>query len=135
MGAPPAPIFASKLVRLTRPCTVTLGTSALTAPLMPWTERSAFTAPSKCSSTWPLTPLTRMPRSDSCVIVIDTDPLKATEAGGHWWDVAVPEVSERSRVREAREGYDCGLKIAGYDDVKVDDVVEAYRVEQVQRTL
>src|SRR5437763_1189781 len=25
------------------------------------------------------------------VIVIDTDPLAATEAGGHWWDVAVPE--------------------------------------------
>ena len=27
------------------------------------------------------------------VIVIDTDPLISTEAGGHWWDVAVPEVS------------------------------------------
>ena len=29
------------------------------------------------------------------VLVIDTDPLIATEAGGHWWDVAVPEVSVR----------------------------------------
>jgi translation initiation factor IF-2 len=38
-------------------------------------------------------------------------------------------------VREVRENYDCGLKIAGYDDVKVDDIIEAYRVEQVQRTL
>jgi translation initiation factor IF-2 len=38
-------------------------------------------------------------------------------------------------VREVREGYDCGLKIAGYDDIKVDDVIEAYRIEQVQRTL
>ncbi len=38
-------------------------------------------------------------------------------------------------AREVREGYECGLKIAGYDDVKVDDVIEAYRVEQVQRTL
>jgi translation initiation factor IF-2 len=38
-------------------------------------------------------------------------------------------------VREVREGYDCGMKIAGYDDVKVDDVIEAYRIEQVQRTL
>jgi translation initiation factor IF-2 len=38
-------------------------------------------------------------------------------------------------VREVREGFECGLKIAGYDDVKVGDVVEAYRVEQVQRTL
>jgi translation initiation factor IF-2 len=38
-------------------------------------------------------------------------------------------------VSEVREGFECGLKIAGYDDVKVGDVVEAYRVEQVQRTL
>jgi 3D-(3,5/4)-trihydroxycyclohexane-1,2-dione acylhydrolase (decyclizing) len=40
------------------------------------------------------------------VIVIDTDPAAATEAGGHWWDVAVPEVSERAEVRAARAGYD-----------------------------
>jgi translation initiation factor IF-2 len=38
-------------------------------------------------------------------------------------------------VREVREGFECGLKVAGYDDVKMDDVIEAYRVEQVQRTL
>lgn len=38
-------------------------------------------------------------------------------------------------VREVQQGYECGLKIAGYDDVKVDDVVECYRIEQVQRTL
>jgi translation initiation factor IF-2 len=38
-------------------------------------------------------------------------------------------------VREVNKGFECGIKIAGYDDVKVDDVIEAYRVEQVQRTL
>ncbi len=38
-------------------------------------------------------------------------------------------------VAEVREGFECGLKIAGYDDVKVGDVIEAFRVEQVQRTL
>jgi translation initiation factor IF-2 len=38
-------------------------------------------------------------------------------------------------VREVKAGMECGLKIAGYDDIKVDDVVEAYRIEQVQRTL
>jgi translation initiation factor IF-2 len=38
-------------------------------------------------------------------------------------------------VREVNEGFECGVKIAGYDDIKVDDVIEAYRVEQVQRTL
>ncbi|HEY1375732.1 MAG TPA: translation initiation factor IF-2 [Gemmataceae bacterium] len=38
-------------------------------------------------------------------------------------------------AREVKAGMECGIKIAGYDDVKVDDVIEAYRVEQVQRTL
>lgn len=38
-------------------------------------------------------------------------------------------------VREVREGFECGIKIAGYDDIKGDDVIEAFRVERVQRTL
>jgi translation initiation factor IF-2 len=38
-------------------------------------------------------------------------------------------------VREVRQNFECGIKIAGYDDVKVDDVIEAYRIEHVQRTL
>jgi 3D-(3,5/4)-trihydroxycyclohexane-1,2-dione acylhydrolase (decyclizing) len=36
------------------------------------------------------------------VIVIDTDPAVATEQGGAWWDVAIPEVSSRSEVDAAR---------------------------------
>src|SRR5699024_9932683 len=39
------------------------------------------------------------------VVVIDTDPYPSTEAGGSWWDVAVPEVSAREPVRKARERY------------------------------
>ncbi len=39
------------------------------------------------------------------VIVIETDPVPTTQAGGAWWDVAVPEVSERAQVREARDAY------------------------------
>jgi 3D-(3,5/4)-trihydroxycyclohexane-1,2-dione acylhydrolase (decyclizing) len=44
------------------------------------------------------------------VLVIDTDPLISTEAGGHWWDVAVPEVSVRPSVNAARKEYEEGLK-------------------------
>jgi len=40
------------------------------------------------------------------VVVIDTDPLVSTEAGGHWWDVAVPEVSVRKEVNAARKAYE-----------------------------
>ncbi len=39
------------------------------------------------------------------VIVIDTDPGPSTQAGGTWWDVAVPEVSARAEVRAARANY------------------------------
>jgi 3D-(3,5/4)-trihydroxycyclohexane-1,2-dione acylhydrolase (decyclizing) len=39
------------------------------------------------------------------VVVIDCDPAAATASGGHWWDVAVPEVSERAEVRAARALY------------------------------
>lgn len=43
------------------------------------------------------------------VLVIDTDPLITTEAGGHWWDVAVPEVSVRPQVNAARKAYEEAL--------------------------
>jgi 3D-(3,5/4)-trihydroxycyclohexane-1,2-dione acylhydrolase (decyclizing) len=39
------------------------------------------------------------------VIVIQTDPVMTTEAGGAWWDVAIPEVSVRAEARAAREAY------------------------------
>ena len=39
------------------------------------------------------------------VFVIDTDPEVSTQAGGHWWDVAVPEVSALETVSAAHESY------------------------------
>ncbi|WP_181703775.1 3D-(3,5/4)-trihydroxycyclohexane-1,2-dione acylhydrolase (decyclizing) [Chthonobacter albigriseus] len=44
------------------------------------------------------------------VVVIDTDPLITTEAGGHWWDVAVPEVSVRPEVNRARSAYETAVQ-------------------------
>ena len=38
-------------------------------------------------------------------------------------------------AKEVREGFECGLKVAGFDDIKVGDVIEAYRIEIRQRTL
>jgi 3D-(3,5/4)-trihydroxycyclohexane-1,2-dione acylhydrolase (decyclizing) len=42
----------------------------------------------------------------TCVIVIETDPDSTTGAGGAWWDVAVPEVSDSKSVMEARAAYE-----------------------------
>ncbi len=39
------------------------------------------------------------------VIVIETDPAAATEAGGAWWDVPVAEVSDSPSVAAAFEDY------------------------------
>ncbi|MCR8726076.1 3D-(3,5/4)-trihydroxycyclohexane-1,2-dione acylhydrolase (decyclizing) [Frigidibacter sp. ROC022] len=46
------------------------------------------------------------------VIVIETDPTQGPGFGaaGAWWDVAVPEVSDRPQVREARAAYDASRK-------------------------
>ena len=44
------------------------------------------------------------------VIVIDTDPGPSTEAGGVWWDVAVPAVSDRAAVDSAYQNYVQGRK-------------------------
>ena len=38
-------------------------------------------------------------------------------------------------VREVREGFECGIGIENFNDVKVGDVIEAYRIEEVARTL
>ncbi len=39
------------------------------------------------------------------VIVIDTDPMPGTGAGGHWWDVAVPQTGGPERLQKARAQY------------------------------
>ncbi len=38
-------------------------------------------------------------------------------------------------VREVREGFECGIAIANFNDVKVGDLIECYVVEEIARTL
>ena len=38
-------------------------------------------------------------------------------------------------VREVREGFECGIGVENFNDLKVGDLIEAYRVEEVARTL
>ena len=38
-------------------------------------------------------------------------------------------------VREVKTGLECGIKIAGFDDIKIDDVFEFYEIIKVARTL
>jgi 3D-(3,5/4)-trihydroxycyclohexane-1,2-dione acylhydrolase (decyclizing) len=50
------------------------------------------------------------------VIVIETDPMGSTDAGGFWWDVAVPAISERKEVDAARRGYEEAKKLQRVGD-------------------
>lgn len=38
-------------------------------------------------------------------------------------------------VKEVRAGHDCGIKMAGYDDIKVGDIIEAYEILKIARVL
>jgi translation initiation factor IF-2 len=38
-------------------------------------------------------------------------------------------------AKEVSAGHECGIKIAGFDDIKVEDVIESYEIKHVARTL
>ena len=38
-------------------------------------------------------------------------------------------------VREIQSGYECGLSIENFDDIKIGDELETYRIEEIARTL
>ena len=42
---------------------------------------------------------------------------------------------EKDDVKEVREGMECGIRLAGFNDIKEGDLLEAYRVKEVKRTL
>jgi translation initiation factor IF-2 len=42
---------------------------------------------------------------------------------------------EKDDVKEVRQGMECGIKLANYNDIKEADTLESYKVEQVARTL
>lgn len=42
---------------------------------------------------------------------------------------------EKDDTKEVREGFECGMKLAGFNDLKEGDILEAYKIEEVARTL
>lgn len=48
-------------------------------------------------------------RNIPSVIVIDTQAVSGTGVGGHWWDVAVPQVGGPERLEKARDGYNANV--------------------------
>jgi translation initiation factor IF-2 len=41
---------------------------------------------------------------------------------------------EKDDAREVREGLECGIRLAGFNDVKEGDLFEVYKIEEIART-
>jgi translation initiation factor IF-2 len=41
----------------------------------------------------------------------------------------------KDEVKEVKNGYECGMALENFNDIKVDDLIEAYIMEQKQRKL
>lgn len=42
---------------------------------------------------------------------------------------------EKDDAKEVSRGMECGIKLAGFNDIKIGDILEAYKIEEVARTL
>lgn len=42
---------------------------------------------------------------------------------------------EKDDAKEVKRGVECGIKLDGFNDIKVGDILEAYKIEEVARTL
>ena len=38
-------------------------------------------------------------------------------------------------VNEVKNGYECGLSIADYNDIKVGDIIESFEIKEIKRKL
>ena len=42
---------------------------------------------------------------------------------------------EKDDAREVREGMECGIRLEGFNDIKEGDLLEAFKIEEIRRTL
>jgi len=63
--------------------------------------------------------------------------IRLTRDGTIITEVLAIESLKRGKddAKEVKSGFECGIKLSGYDDVKPGDVLEAYIRETIQRTL
>ncbi len=73
------------------------------------------------------------------VVCIETDPARTTDEGGCWWEVAVPEVSDRAEVRARARAVRAGkesaeaMKVVQGQDRHQSDFVEQRRPAVARR--
>ena len=65
---------------------------------------------------------------DLAIVLLDDEPSAGLD---------VIETLRRGKddVKEVKSGFECGIKLANYDDIKIGDRLEAYIRETFERTL
>jgi len=65
-----------------------------------------------------------------------TGRIRVVRDGSEIYDGVISSLRRfKDDVKEVREGFECGIGIENFNDIKVGDVLECYRKEQVARTL
>jgi translation initiation factor IF-2 len=69
-------------------------------------------------------------------IIPRTGRVRVVRSGVEVYDGTLASLKRfKDDVREVREGFECGMGIENFNDLKVGDLVEAYRIEEVARSL
>lgn len=62
--------------------------------------------------------------------------IRVIRDGSEIYDGAIGSLRRfKDDVKEVREGFECGIGVENFNDIKIGDVLECYRKEQVARTL
>lgn len=73
-----------------------------------------------------------------CKVIKDTmrnsSKIRVIRDGSIIYDGIISSIQrEKDSVKEVKEGYECGITIENYNDLKVGDILEAYEIVEVKR--
>jgi translation initiation factor IF-2 len=69
-------------------------------------------------------------------VIPRTSRVRVIRDGVEVYEGAIASLKRfKDDAREVREGFECGIGVENFNDVKVGDLIEAYRIEEVARTL
>ena len=65
-----------------------------------------------------------------------TSKVRLQRAGETVWNGRIGSLKRfKEDVREVTAGFECGISLDGMNDLKVGDVIEAFTIEELARTL
>ena len=73
------------------------------------------------------------------MVTTGVDPAQRAGAGvgtaTEIYDTSIAQLKRfKDDAREVTEGFECGILLEGYNDLKEGDILEAYETKQVERT-